>query len=56
MKKLVNTDHLNLRLIVRKIPDDYPEKIYLNPEQKYFDDIEKTNIYIKRLRYNNKIR
>ena len=56
MKKLIKTDHLSLRLKVRKIPEDYPEKIYLAPEQKYFDTVEKTNICIKRLRYNSKIR
>ena len=56
MKKIINTDHLILRLKVRNIPDDYPQKIYLAPEQKYFDTVEKTHIYIKNLRYNNKIR
>ena len=56
MKKIIETDHLILRLRIRNIPDDYPEKIYMAPEQKYFDALEKTNIYIKRLKYNNKIR
>ncbi len=56
MKKIINTDHLSLRLKIREIPYDYPEKIFVAPDQKYFDTIEKTNIYIKRLRYNNKIR
>jgi len=39
MKKIINTDHLSLRLKVRKIPDGYPLQIYLAPEQKYFDTI-----------------
>lgn len=50
------TDHLKLRLKVRKIPSDYPEVIFRNPEQKYHDVVEKTTIAIKKLEYNNKIR
>jgi hypothetical protein len=56
MKEIISTAHLILRMKVRKIPDDYPEKIFLAPEKRYFDSIEKTNIYIKRLMYNNKVR
>ncbi len=50
------TDHLKLRLKIRKIPYEYPRKIYLDPEQKFFDNLEKTHIAIKRLKYNNKVR
>jgi hypothetical protein len=56
MKKIIHTDHLSLRLKVRKIPEDYPKKIYLTPDQKYYDVFEKTFIYIKKLRYSGKIR
>lgn len=50
------TDHLKLRLKIRKIPFDYPKMIYENPEQSFFDNIEGTSIRIKRLKYNNKLR
>jgi hypothetical protein len=55
-KKIIHTAHLDLRLKVRKIPYDYPESIYNGPQQKYYDTIEKTNIYIKELKYNNRMR
>ena len=33
MKEVIYTDHLNLRLSLRNIPTNYPEKIFENPEQ-----------------------
>ncbi len=54
--EIVLTDHLKLRLKVRKFPKDYPNIIYKNPEQKYHDVVERTTIAIKKLKYNNKIR
>lgn len=56
MKSIIHTDHLKLRLKVRKIPDDYPDIIYKNPEQKYYDVLENTFINIKKLKYNKKLR
>jgi len=56
MKEIVRTDHLKLRLKVRKIPKQYPDVIYRSPEQRYFDVLEKAFINIKKLRYNNKLR
>lgn len=56
MANIVYTEHLELRLKVRKIPYHYPKKIYDNPEQKYFDKTEGTFIAIKKLSYNKKIR
>ncbi len=56
MPKLYYTNHLKLRLKLRKIPNNYPKIIYENPEQKFFDNIEKTKIAIKRLKYNNKLK
>lgn len=54
--EIILTDHLKLRLKVRKIPREYPELIYNNAEQRYYDVLEKTVIAIKKLKYNNKIR
>ncbi|MBI2135957.1 hypothetical protein HYU06_02720 [Candidatus Woesearchaeota archaeon] len=50
------TDHLNLRLTVRKISYSYPRKIYEKPEQNYFDNTENNFISIKKLYYNKKVR
>jgi len=56
MKKVVYTNHLKLRLYLRKIPLDYPKIIFENPEYIFFDNMEKRNIAIKKLKYNNKLR
>ncbi|MBI2547040.1 MAG: hypothetical protein HYW23_01180 [Candidatus Aenigmarchaeota archaeon] len=56
MKEIVYTEHLKLRLKIRKIPEHYPKEIYKNPEQKFFDNVEGNFIAIKKLEYNNKIR
>ena len=50
------TNHLKLRLKIRKFPNEYPKIIYEKPEQRYYDNSEKTNIAIKKLKYNNKPR
>jgi len=56
MQEVIYTDHLKLRLELRKIPFNYPKLIFQQPEQLFFDVIEKRNIAIKRLKYNNKLR
>lgn len=56
MANIEYTEHLKLRLKVRKIPEEYPQKIYESPEQKFFDNAEKTFIAIKKLHYNKKMR
>ena len=50
------TEHLRLRLIVRKIPADFPKIIYLSPDQKFLDVSAKNFIAIKKLKYNEKLR
>ncbi len=56
MAELIYTDHLKLRLRIRKIPNNYPEIIYKNPDQKFFDNLEGYNVAIKKLKYNQKLR
>lgn len=56
MVKVEYTNHLKLRLKVRKIPEHYPKDIYESPEQKFYDNSEKTSIAIKKLHYNKKLR
>ena len=33
MSRIEYTEHLKLRLRIRRIPDDYPRKIFEKPEQ-----------------------
>ncbi len=56
MKKIFYTPHLKLRLNVRKFPENYPRLVYKNPEMKFFDNLEKNKIAVKRLKYGNGIR
>ena len=56
MAKIEYTEHLILRLKIRRIPKEYPKQIYGSPEQKFFDKIEGTSIAIKKLHYNKKLR
>ena len=53
---IVYTEHLKLRLRIRKIPYEYPRKIFSSPEQIYYDNLEENFIAIKKLRYNQKQR
>ena len=56
MPPIIYTNHLKLRMKIRKIQEDYPRKIYKNPEQEFFDNTENTHIAIKKLHYNKKVR
>lgn len=56
MKTVVYTEHLKLRLKLRKIPESYPKIIYESPEEKYYDRAENRQVAIKKLHYNQKIR
>lgn len=54
--KIVLRPHLKIRLAQRLIPEDYPKKIILNPEEKYFDTATYHKIAVKKLEYNGKLR
>ena len=54
--KITYTKHLEARLKARKIPKEYPKRIYLEPEHKFFDNLTETMIAIKKLYYNKKTR
>lgn len=56
MAKVDYTEHLRIRLRIRKIPEEYPKEIYQNPEQKFYDNVEGNFIAIKKLRYNKELR
>lgn len=51
MKRIIYTPHLNLRLKLRKFPQNYPLIIYKNSDMLFWDNIEKNHIAIKRLKY-----
>lgn len=53
---IIYTKHLKDRLKERRFPKNYPEKIFLESEEKYIDTIQNSNIAIKKLSYNGKIR
>ena len=50
------TDHLKLRLLIRKIPESYPRLIYEEAERTFYDTAEDKWIAIKKLAYNQKTR
>ncbi len=49
MAEINYTTHLKFRLKIRRIPYDYPKTIFENPEERFFDNLEKTKIAIKSL-------
>ena len=56
MEKINYTEHLKLRLKIRKIPKNYPKLIYKNPGQTFYDAYEDNLIAVKKLKYNDKLR
>lgn len=56
MVEVAYSNHLKLRLTLRKIPETYPAEIYHHPEQRFFDVVEGTQIAVRRLLYSNKVR
>jgi len=56
MPAIIYTPHLELRLKIRKIPQDYPKRIYEEPNQTFYDQVERNHIAIKKLKYNKKMR
>ncbi len=56
MGDIVYTDHLRLRLDIRKIPESYPREIYLNPDQRFVDKVEGYTIAVKKLQYSGRDR
>ncbi len=56
MEIIKYTDHLKLRLKIRRILDIYPKLIYTESDKRFFDNIEGKAIAIKKLKYNQKLR
>ena len=56
MAEIKYTEHLKLRLESRKIPEEFPEMIYEDADQNFFDNLEGTFIAVKELYYNDKLR
>ena len=53
---VIYTDHLRLRLKLRRFPENYPVEIYEEPDQRFYDNLEENFISVKKLKYNKKIR
>ncbi len=56
MAEIIYTDHLKLRLNIRKIPENYPREIYEEPDQLFEDKLEGNSIAVRKMQYNNKNR
>lgn len=56
MSEIIYTDHLRLRLNIRKIPYEYPKIIYSDADQRFFDVLEGKDIAVKKLKYTRRIR
>jgi len=54
--RIVLSEHLKLRLKVRKIPKDLPEKIYREAEARYFDNQTLYKIAVLTAKYAGKER
>lgn len=54
--KITLQPHLKIRLIQRKIPQNYPSKVLAKPESEYFDTLTKHSIAVRQLKYNEKLR
>lgn len=48
---IIYTDHLKIRLLTRRFPQDYPKIVYNDPEQRYYDAEQQSYIAIKTLFY-----
>lgn len=54
--KIILQPHLTIRLKQRKIPQNYPNKVFAQSESKYFDTSTGHFIAIKELKYNGRLR
>lgn len=50
------TAHLQLRLQIGEIPEDYPRLILDEPDEQYHDSAEDRLIAVKHLHYNGRVR
>ena len=51
MKHIAYTAHLQMRLELRDIPQEYPQVIVSDPDARYWDVAERRHIAVKRLPY-----
>ncbi len=54
--KVIYRSHLKRRLKERKIPDNYPKRIYLESKKKFFDMATNHQIAILELTYSGKLK
>ncbi|MEK6914670.1 MAG: hypothetical protein AABW83_03395 [Nanoarchaeota archaeon] len=53
---IIYTSHLKKRLKLRNIPYQYPNIIFENSDERFFDVLENKYIAVKKLKYNGKLR
>lgn len=56
MGKIYYTEHLRLRLKVRDIPEELPQEILNEADEKYWDTATSKWIALKKMKYKNKER
>lgn len=54
--KIIYSNHLEMRIKERGFPHEYPNTIYNDPDEKYFDNINNSYIAIKTMLYFKKMR
>lgn len=56
MKRIQYTDHLKLRIKLRNIPNSLPRKIYLDADEKFYDQSTHHYVAIKAVKFLGKLR
>jgi hypothetical protein len=54
--RIVYADHLRLRLALRGIPEQLPQRIYLRAKEQFFDSETQHRVAVARARYAGKMR
>lgn len=54
--KIVLQPHLKIRLEQRSIPGDYPKRVVIKPDAKYFDTLTNHTVAVRQMEYNGRLR
>ena len=55
-KRIRYAEHLRLRLVLRRIPEQLPRRIYTRAKERFFDTVPGNFVAVARARYAGKIR
>ena len=56
MKEVIYSSHLEFRIKIREIPYWFPKQIYETAREKYFDNLTKKKVAVKRVLYKDRNR